>query len=99
MRCDLALEILRDAAPVLRARYGVVGARVFGSVARGEDDAASDLDVAVRFDPAAPFDIMKLCGVSGLLSRLAGLDVDVVGEPVRNPDLKAAIEREAIVAF
>jgi predicted nucleotidyltransferase len=99
MRCDQALEILRQSAPLLRERYGVIGARLFGSAARGEDDELSDLDVAVTFDPAAPFDVMKLCGVSGLLSRLAGVDVDVVAAPARDPGLRAAIEREAIGAF
>ncbi len=42
---------------------------------------------------------MKLRGVSGFLSGLVGTDVDVVAEPAREPGLRAAIDREAIVAF
>jgi hypothetical protein len=42
---------------------------------------------------------MKLCGVSGFLSSLFEADIDVVAQPTRNPDLNAAIEREALVAF
>ena len=72
---------------------------MFGSVARGDSDDLSDVDVAVRFDDAGYFDIMKLCGVSGLLSSLFETDVDVVAQPTHDPDLDAAIEREAIVAF
>jgi predicted nucleotidyltransferase len=99
MRRDQTLKILRDAAPALRERYGVVGVRLFGSVARGDDDDVSDLDVAVSFATASPFDVMKLCGVSGFLSGLVGTDVDVVAEPARDPGLKAVIDREAIIAF
>jgi predicted nucleotidyltransferase len=77
----------------------VVSARLFGSVARGDSDELSDVDVAVRFDDTAHFDVMRLCGVAGLLSSLFETDVDVVVQPARDPDLNAAIEREAIVAF
>lgn len=99
MRRDIALRILRDAAPTLRQRYGVVSARLFGSVARDEADEYSDVDVAVRFNAVAAADIMNLCGVSGLLSDLFGIDVDVVAQPARNAELNAAIDREAVVAF
>ena len=99
MHRDSALRILRDAAPALRERYGVVGACLFGSVARGDNDALSDVDVAVQFDDGAPLDVMKLCGVSGFLSSLFETDVDVVVQPTRNSGLSAVIEREAVVAF
>jgi predicted nucleotidyltransferase len=99
MKREIALEILRGAAPELRARYGVVGARLFGSVARGEADDRSDIDVAVRFEDGRTVDVMKLCGVSGFLSSLFEADVDVVALPARDPALGAAIRRDAAIAF
>jgi predicted nucleotidyltransferase len=99
MNRQAVLSILRDVAPELRARYGVVGARLFGSVARGDADNQSDIDIAVRFDNNYKTDVMALCGVSGLLSGLLGRDVDVVALPARDQGLNAAIEREAVVAF
>lgn len=96
---DAALRLLRAAAPELRARYGVVGARLFGSVARGNADEASDIDVAVAFDEEGPADVMRLCGVSGLLSAVFGRDVDVVALPARDPALDEAVRREAVLAF
>jgi len=98
MRRDVALTILRDAAPALR-QYGVVSAKLFGSVARDEADEYSDVDVAVRFDAEASKDLMNLCAVSDVLTVLFGIDVDVVAQPARNLDLNAAIDREAVVAF
>ncbi len=65
---ETALDILRRAAPALRERYGVVSAGLFGSVARGEADAFSDIDVALTFAGGRRTDAMTLCGVSGLLS-------------------------------
>lgn len=42
MKRDAALAVLRAAAPELRSRYGVVGAPLFGSVARDDADDKSD---------------------------------------------------------
>ena len=94
-----ALRLLRQAAPELKSRYGVAAAALFGSIARNEGDEASDVDVAVRFDASHPFDVMALCGVSGLLSAVFGRDVDVVSLPARDPRLNDVIAREAVVAF
>ena len=99
MNRDTALEILRRAAPELRARYGVVGARLLGSVARDEADGLSDVDVAVSFEGPRPADVMTLCGISGLLSALFQSDVDVVALPARDPALGAAVMREGAIAF
>lgn len=91
------LESLRDAEAELRASYGVTGLCLFGSMARGDGRADSDIDVAVEF--AGEFDPFSLCGVSGVLSDRIGASVDVVVQPVRNAALKAAIEREGVRAF
>lgn len=99
MNRQTALDIVRQAAPELRSRYGVIGAQLFGSLARGDGDDRSDIDVAVRFAGGQPADMMKLCGVSGLLSSLFEADVDIVVLPARDPSLNAAIEREAAIAF
>jgi predicted nucleotidyltransferase len=42
-----ALRILKDHEPELRRR-GVVHAAVFGSVARGEANAVSDVDILIE---------------------------------------------------
>lgn len=94
-----AIRILRNSAPELASRYGVVSASIFGSVARDEADDTSDLDVAVRFSEDNPIDPMALCGVSGFLSGIFQVDVDVVSLPPNNPDLATAIERESAIAF
>ncbi|MGH6988019.1 MAG: nucleotidyltransferase family protein [Caulobacteraceae bacterium] len=99
MTRDFVLTVLRDARSTLRQRYRVESLSVFGSLARGEADEVSDVDVAVRFAKGAPSTAMRLCGVSGLLSGLLGRDVDVVALPARNQSLAASIRKEGVRAF
>jgi predicted nucleotidyltransferase len=66
---------------------------VFGSVARGEADAESDVDVVFETDRPNLFRTSSLRQeLQGLLNR----PVDVVRLRTRmNPNLRASIEREA----
>ena len=41
------LEKLRELKPVLKEKFGIEEFAVFGSVARGEDNENSDIDIAV----------------------------------------------------
>lgn len=48
------LEQIKEKAPALRniaARHGARNIRIFGSVARGEADSASDMDFLVDMEP------------------------------------------------
>ena len=83
----------------LEAR-GIAHAGLFGSVARGEANAASDIDVVVTPAPKKRLDLIDLGSVQTLLDEsFAGLDVDVVVEPVRQPDLRRAIQRDRSAMF
>lgn len=66
---------------------------VFGSVARGEDDASSDIDFLVEFEPGSSlFDLVHL---QDALSELLGSPVDVVSVGGLKPG-DDDIRREAI---
>lgn len=76
-------EQLRTLKPELARDYHVSRIRIFGSVAREEQSAGSDLDLLVAFDgPVGLFDIVRL--EQELESRL-GIDVDVVTEGSLKP--------------
>jgi len=62
---------------VLR-RYGASNPRLFGSVARGDATADSDIDVLVDLDPAGGNPLMRVAGLSEEFRRVLGVDVDVV---------------------
>jgi len=65
----------REAIRAALAAHGVERAGIFGSVARGEDTAASDLDLIVVFRPGVRRDLVA---ISDELAELTGLSVDVV---------------------
>jgi uncharacterized protein len=70
------LEANRSAVLAAIGRWRVGNPRVFGSVARGDDDAESDLDVLV--DAVAGTRFSDLDGLEEDLSVLLGVKVDVV---------------------
>jgi predicted nucleotidyltransferase len=82
-------EILRVAA-----RRGARNIRVFGSVARGERDASSDIDFLVDMEPDR-----SLFDLSGLLIDLEAVlhtEVDVVTERGLRTRIRERVLREAV---
>ena len=73
---DALLARLRAHTAEIREQ-GVVSLAIFGSRARGDERADSDLDVLVDYDPARPFTLYDLVRVERLVGRLTGLDVHV----------------------
>ncbi|MGH7749116.1 MAG: nucleotidyltransferase family protein [Candidatus Dormibacteria bacterium] len=55
-------------------------AAVFGSVARGDAIASSDIDVLVELDPAAHVSLFELMGIELRLADIFGRKVDVVSK-------------------
>jgi hypothetical protein len=74
------------------ARYPFGNPRVFGSVARGEDDPGSDLDLLV--DPAEGASYFDLAGLQLDLEALLGVRVDVFTPAEIRPTLAPAIYRD-----
>lgn len=57
-------------------RYRGRDVRVFGSIARGEDTAASDIDLLVTFEQGTS--LFDLVGLEDELGDMLGIDVDIV---------------------
>jgi uncharacterized protein len=73
-----ALREKREEILHVAAEHGARTVRVFGSVARGEADAASDLDLLVEMKPGRS--LLELGGLLMELQDLFGCCVDVVTE-------------------
>ncbi len=82
-------EILR-----LAARYGARNVRAFGSVARGEADEASDLDLLVELDPG--HSLLDLGQLQFELEALLGCRVDVVTERGLKRRIRDRVIQEAV---
>ncbi len=82
-------EVLR-----LAAEYGATDVRVFGSVARGEANEASDIDLLVRMAPGRS--VFDIGGLLMDLQALLGRRVDIVTERGLRPRIRAQILRDAV---
>ncbi len=78
----------------IAARYGARNVRIFGSVARGEADSDSDLDVLVDLEPGRS--LFDLGGLLMELQELFGCRVDVVTERGLRPRIRERVLREAV---
>jgi uncharacterized protein len=76
------------------ASFGARRVRLFGSVARGEDRADSDIDLLVEFE--AGRSLMDHAGLVLALQELLGRPVEVASERGRKPRYRESILREAI---
>jgi len=79
----------------LAAKHGAFNVRVFGSVARGEATADSDVDFLVDWDYAR----ISAWGGAGLfeeLEALLGRPVDIATEQQLRPTMRARILRESV---
>ncbi len=75
--------------------HGARNVRVFGSVARGEDDAQSDIDLLVELAPGRS--LFDLGGIQFELETLLGRNVDVVTEHGLKPRIRERVLRESVI--
>ncbi len=75
MRPSEALALHREEAIAILAKHPVTNPRIFGSVARGEDTAASDIDIVVdTLDGCSYLDLFR---IEDAISDLLKVKVDV----------------------
>lgn len=72
---------------------------VFGSYARGENKAGSDLDVLVHLNYSYPISLLDIARVSEDLSDALGMPVDIVTEKSLSPYIRPHIEKDLIYIF
>ncbi len=78
----------------MQRRFGVRSLALFGSRARDQARAGSDIDVLVEFD--GPATSARYFGLQFFLEDLLGAPVDLVTNKALRPQLRPVIEREAI---
>ncbi len=88
------LQTQRQAILAIAQTYGASNLRIFGSVARGEDDNASDLDLLVDLEPNRS--LLDLGGLVMDLQDLLGCPVDVVTAKGLKPRIRDQVLQEAI---
>lgn len=93
MKLEKALRILDKNSSSLH-RLGVKTLAVFGSTARNEATAVSDVDILVTFDQEPTFD--QYMETKFFLEDLLNCEVDLVIKDDLNPLVRVEVEKEAV---
>ncbi len=76
------------------AKHGARNVRIFGSVARGDADEQSDIDLLVEFEPERS--LLDHAALWLELQELLGRKVDVISERGIKPRIRERVLREAV---
>ncbi len=92
-----ALSLLKEHESIVMKRFGVKKIGIFGSFARNESNADSDVDVLVEFEAGKKtFD--NFMELKFYLEDVFGRKVDLVIETSIKPQIKDNIMRDAVYA-
>ncbi|MCG3165314.1 MAG: hypothetical protein POELPBGB_01076 [Bacteroidia bacterium] len=90
------LEKLKQEMPLLRSKFGVDEIGLFGSYARNEATADSDVDILVKLQQP---NFIKLAGLLNHLENLLKTKVDIITKHSRlSPRFLNRIEKEIVYA-
>jgi predicted nucleotidyltransferase len=94
MKAGELVRAKREKIPRIATKHGARNVRVFGSVARGEADQASDVDFLVEMEPGRS--LLDLGGLQAELESLLGCPVDVVTVRGLKARIRDQVVREAV---
>jgi predicted nucleotidyltransferase len=98
MNRDEVIAVLKAHQPELMA-IGILHAGLFGSVARGEQTAESDIDIMIDIDPTVRLSIFDYAGIKLQVADLFFGDVDVINRRAIRPEIKHTVYEDLIDAF
>jgi len=76
------LAYLRENKQRFKKEYGIKNIYLFGSVARGEDNEKSDIDMLVEFDYSKPMSLERFFGIIEELEKKFNKKIDL-GETLK----------------
>ena len=92
------LVILREHEPELKAA-GLLHLRLFGSVARGDNAPASDIDLLAEFDHSKVRTLFTIAKIENSLINILGEEVHLSSCDAMYPHIKQRALAEAVLAF
>lgn len=94
MKQDAVLQLLKQKNAEMERKFGVKSLLLFGSVARGEATAASDVDLLVEFN--RPVGYFGLFALQDYLETLLGCRVDLGTPDSLKPYIRERVMGELI---
>lgn len=77
-------------------RYSATNPRLFGSVARGDAEEESDLDLLVDLAAGGGNELLRVAGLAEELSELLGVRVDVVAATLLRDEVSTTALADAV---
>src|SRR5262245_15312916 len=94
------LGVSRETIAEFCRRWQITELAVFGSAARGEMRADSDIDVMVEFGPEGRWSLFDMGGMQQDLVEIFRREVDLVKKgPIPNPYKRKTILRDLTVVY
>lgn len=87
-------KVLRSKSKKLRTLFCISKVSIFGSIARGEASADSDVDILATFD--RDISLLKLVSAENYMSELLNMKVDLIPEKNIRIELRDKILKEAV---
>jgi uncharacterized protein len=94
MDLQTLLKDKRSQILAVAAHHGASNVRIFGSLARGEEDEHSDIDLLVSFDPDRS--LLDHAALLIEMESLLGCRVDVVSDRGLRPRVREHVLRDAV---
>jgi predicted nucleotidyltransferase len=83
------LKYLKENKERFKKEYGIKEIYLFGSVARGEDNEKSDIDLLVEFDHSKPMTLRRFFGIIEEMENRFNKKIDLA-ESLKNIAYKSA---------
>jgi uncharacterized protein len=97
MRRERILTLLANSHDIKR-RFSVKSLYLFGSIARGEDQESSDVDLLVEYEPGAHVGMFQFVRLRRELSEILRCEVDLATRDSLHKELRDDILKEAVHA-
>jgi uncharacterized protein len=97
MKREQVLMALRNNRDLMH-RFSVRNLYLFGSVARGESQEGSDVDMLVEYEPDTRVGLFQFLRLRRELSAILGCEVDLATSESLHKELKDDILKEAVHA-
>ncbi len=95
---NAVLEQLRLHQEALQQR-GILHAAVFGSVARGEAQEGSDIDILIEINWETPMDIYAYTNLKRYIADLFPISTDVINCAALKHSISVQAQKDAVYAF
>ena len=96
---DQILTFLSQNKKILRDKYHIIRIGLFGSYARGDQNAKSDIDLLVEFEENTQNLYDLKLNLKEFFRIQLGMEVDICREKYIKPRIRSSILKETVYAY